>query len=97
MNPSANDAENVHKSPPPPHIPQTWGGGLEGGGMGDVTTEAARHRELVQYGLAGGDCPGKRGLYCEGRSVPPALMDRSACPGRAAQLRASGNSNCCCH
>jgi hypothetical protein len=87
MNPRANDAENVHKSPPPPPIhPRRGEGGDWRGGVGDVTTEAASNRELVQYGilpsLAGGECSGKRGLYCDGRSIPPALMIRTVCPGR---------------
>ncbi len=33
MNPSANDAENVHKSPPPPSTPD--GGGELGGSWGE--------------------------------------------------------------
>ncbi len=104
MNPSANDAENVHKSPPPPHTPDVGRGVGGGGGVGDGRCDhrgsTPQRASLIRHHaqrLAGGDCPGKRGLYCDGRPVPPVLMDRNACPDGAAQLRASGNSSFCCN
>jgi hypothetical protein len=49
-------------------------------------TEAEGGRELVQNGvlpsLAGGEFRGGCDMYWDGRSEPPALTDRTACPVR---------------
>ncbi len=52
--------------------------------LGCMNTEAEGHRALVQHGvlpcLVGGEWRGRCDLYCDGRSEPPALADRTACP-----------------
>jgi hypothetical protein len=49
-----------------------------------AVTEAKGYGELAQHGVlpssAGGEWPGRFDLYCDGRSTPPAMTDRTYLP-----------------
>ncbi len=50
----------------------------------EAVTEVEGYGELAQHSVlpssAGGEWPGRFNLYCDGRSTPPALMDRTHLP-----------------